>query len=88
MVVVAVAKISIVVVVYCDISVNVSLNADPQISIFAAYARVPELARSSRTPLNEREKWTLNVVHVLSGIYLRFHYLYLREYKPTLKTKV
>ena len=75
MVVVAVTKISIAVVMYCNISVNVSLNADPQISMFAAYARVPELARSSRTPLNDQEKRTLNVVHVLYGVLLRFHYL-------------
>ena len=52
-VVVAVAKFAIAVVVSCAISVNtdVSLITAPLISTFAAYARVPELARYLLTSL-------------------------------------
>ena len=64
------------------------LDRNLKISMFVAYDSVPDLARSSRTFLKTREKWTLNVVHVLYGASLRRHYLHSRGYNPTLKTKV
>ena len=75
LVVVKVAKFARAIVMSCAISVNADVYSieAPLISTFAAYARVPELARSSHTYLKN-----LNVIHVLSGTYLCRHYLHLR----------